>query len=288
MLTSATILRGTSAPLRFAVLFLVGALGACVSLVYLRRVPDVDAPDAVVRSGMRVPWRDIMRHPPFLRLNIYTALFMFAVGSMGVFNVAFMKTRFGFSESRVLYLSTLYFVAAMMTLPFVGRVLDRVGSKIVLSFALALHAVTVFGWALLAFKVISPSLGFVGLIIFVSGIAGSNFGLAHVRMVMNTMPAMGRSHFFALFSVISSLILGVTPIIWGVLLDALDRFEAVTGALHWNKYSVYYFLLLLLVAAATLLTATLHEPKKAEAATATARDSIISERIRRFGRFWQR
>ena len=70
---------------------------------------------------------------------------------------------------------------------------------------------------------------------------------------------MGRSHFFAFFSVITSLCLGMTPIVWGVCLDAMDGVKQVTGPLEWNRYSIYFMAILGLAILTFFATAALHE-----------------------------
>ena len=76
---------------------------------------------------------------------------------------------------------------------------------------------------------------------------------------MATMPEMGRNHFFALFTVITSLGLGGAPIAWGMILDVIGSFEAVTGAFHWKRHSIYFLALLALNAIALLYLPRLHE-----------------------------
>ena len=53
------------------------------------------------------------------------------------------------------------------------------------------------------------------------GVANANYSLANTRLIMATMPALGRNHFFAYFTVVTSLGLGFSPILWGVGIDAL-------------------------------------------------------------------
>ena len=79
---------------------------------------------------------------------------------------------------------------------------------------------------------------------------------------MGTMPEIGRNHFFALFTVITSLGLGATPVIWGVSLDFIGTYEAVTGSLHWRRHSIYFAALFILNIAAISLIHRLHETRR--------------------------
>lgn len=86
--------------------------------------------------------------------------------------------------------------------------------------------------------------------------------VANVRLQMNTMPAMGRSHFFAFFTVITSLCLGLTPIIWGICLDAMSGLNHVSGPFMWNRYSVYFLALMAATVVTLLVTPALRESAK--------------------------
>jgi hypothetical protein len=77
-------------------------------------------------------------------------------------------------------------------------------------------------------------------------VAGASFNVANAKIIFAIMPQMGRNHFFALFSVISSLGLGASPIVWGMSLDFIGTYEVVTGALHWKRHSLYFATLFLL------------------------------------------
>lgn len=260
---SAALLGGKVAPWKFSAVFLVSGFGGVVSLFFLLRIPDIEARELLVNSTIRVPWREIVSYPPFLRLTIFTVLWVFAVGAVGVFNVPFLKNSVGYSESGILYLTTFFFMGAMVSLPLVGRLLDRIGSKIVLQCALVVSLAYHTAFWLLAARVVAPSLPLLAGLYFCNGMAGANFGLAHVRLTMNTMPPMGRSHFFAFFTVITSLALGASPMIWGLALDAIGGWEKYIGALAWNRFSIFYFCVTAMLAGVGLFSITLHEKREA-------------------------
>jgi hypothetical protein len=94
---------------------------------------------------------------------------------------------------------------------------------------------------------------------------------------------MGSIHFFALFTVIASLGLGGAPVAWGLILDAIGSFEAVTGAFHWRRHSIYFLALLVLNTIAFAYIARLHESAGAGGAS-----SLFYGRLKRLSRFWQR
>jgi MFS family permease len=78
---------------------------------------------------------------------------------------------------------------------------------------------------------------------------------------MATVPPMGRSHFFALYTVVTSLVSGVFPIFWGILLDALAGWGTAWSRWQWNQYSLLYGVLAAIMMAALVLRNHLSEAR---------------------------
>jgi MFS family permease len=282
LVASAVVMTGRVEPWEYAVVFLLSAVGATLSLNFIRRIPEVAAEETVRKSSEPVPWGKILSYPPFRELLRFNVLFMAVIGSMGVFTVEYLREFPHFDVSLVLYLSGVSFVGALVSLPFVGRLVDEVGSKPVMTGALVLFGTVILGWFLVAAGVLPCSLWVIGTLNFFAGVAGSNFNLANVRIIMATMPEMGRNHFFALFTVITSLGLGAAPIVWGVSLDFIGTYEAVTGAFHWRRHSIYFLALFVLNLIALSFIRRLHEGRSHEA------PSLVYAKLKRAGRHWQR
>jgi MFS family permease len=67
-LIAAAVLSGESQPWQYSLLFVFSAVAGTASLIFLNRIPDVPTSDPVRVSKERVPWLDMMRHPPFKKL----------------------------------------------------------------------------------------------------------------------------------------------------------------------------------------------------------------------------
>ncbi len=240
-------LKTASTPAEFSLVFLVSAVGGALSLYFLNRMPEVHAQETLKLSGSRVPWGEMIAFPPFLRFIGFNLLFLFATASLPVFSVAFLKGRAGFGENEILLLVAAAFMAGLLSLAASGRALVKMGPQRLMQWLLVLHAVFIAGWIGLASRVVEPSLAVVLPIFIASGIASPAFAIANSHLMMSTLPQMGRSHFAAVFSGITSLCAGVTPILWGMCLDFLHRFQypaAPRGAFEWNPYSIYFLVLL--------------------------------------------
>jgi MFS-type transporter involved in bile tolerance (Atg22 family) len=93
---------------------------------------------------------------------------------------------------------------------------------------------------------------------------------------------MGRNHFFALYSVVGNLTQGVAPILWGVLIDALQVMDARWGLFVWNRFSVFFCAVIAVFGWALAATRRLDEPKAARM------DELLREVLLQPLRFWLR
>ena len=259
LLLSAWVMAGTAEPSEYAGVFAIGLVAATVSLWFIHRIPDVQSPEERSRSGEPVPWRAMLRFPPFARLLWFSTAYALVIGSLGVFTVEFLAGRERYAEGMVLLLGGLTFVGALAGLVWAGPRLDATGSKLWLARALVLFATVIAGWFLLAVNFSPASPWLVALLNFVGGLAGAVFGVASTRIVMGSVPVMGRNHFFALFTVISSLGLGMAPMIWGAVLDALKAFEVTLNGWIIDRYAFYFAALLLFALLDLRLVRFLHE-----------------------------
>jgi MFS family permease len=246
-------------PGRYAAVFGLGALAALTSLWFIRRIPEASSSEDMRRSAVPVPWLAMMKHAPFARLLVFSLLYSVVIGGLGVFTVEFLAVKEKFGENTILFLGALAFVGALVGLGLTGPWLDQTGSKPWLSRALLLFEFVVAGWLLLAGGILPHWASVVAVLNFLGGLAGAMFGVASTRIVMASVPLMGRNHFFALYAVLSGLALGAAPMAWGAMLDLLGRFDAVFGGFELNRYSVYFAAILLLALWTRRVAARLHE-----------------------------
>ena len=93
---------------------------------------------------------------------------------------------------------------------------------------------------------------------------------------MQIVPRMGRNHFFALFMVVWQITLGLSPVLWGLLLDAIGDRSGTALGLHWNRYSVYFGLVAAAFLGAFAMCRRLQEPRAAEVQT-LVRELLVDE-----------
>jgi hypothetical protein len=274
-------------PWQFSLLFAISGLAGMLSLYFVRKIPDIEIGEQTKSSGQPVPWLEILKYPPFTRLLVFNVVYNWVVGGLAAFVIAFLEGRAGYTAGQVLAVSLAAAVGAFTSVPFFGLVLERTGSKPLLRFAMTLYLIGILFWVVVTGGILPAHYLFVGFNYLILGIAGGLFSIANTRIAMDTMPVMGRNHFFALFTVFASLSLGLSPIFWGVFLDTLGKKEFSIGFFQVNRFSTYFVLLSLLGILTFFLAKPLVE-KKGKPFDTAVRDVVILARLKLYGRFFNR
>jgi MFS family permease len=287
MALSTIVLWSSGKSWRFSLLFFLSACAATLSLYFIRRVPDVEVGDQIKTSGQPVPWAAMLKHPPFKKLLIFTVVYNWVIGGLAAFIVGFLQNVGGFNDGMILGCNMFAFIGAALSIPLVGGLMNRTGTKPVLRIALVCYFWAVICWLLISSNLLTITPLMVILIYLILGVAGGLFGIANTRIAMDTMPLMGRNHFFALFTVFTSMSLGLAPICWGIFLDSVGRAQFQLGVFHVNRFSLYFLMLTILIAITFVLANPLVE-KKGEPLSLALRDAVIYARLRLFARLLNR
>jgi MFS family permease len=256
--------RGSS--LAYALLLFASAFAAIGSVAFLVRIPDVPVTPQQTPDGA-LTWKTMLAHVPFRRLMLYNVVINAALGAAGVFWVPLLRDLYQAGDKQVLEISAVCSAVSVVSLLVVGREIDRVGSRPLLALAGFCLIVHFASWGSLAAHLLPFR---VWTFLWIQGTAGvgvAMFNLANTRLAMATVPETGRSHFFALYTVINSLTLGIVPVIWGILLDSLQGWRADWGPWQWNQYTVFYAALCLTIVVGQFF---LHHLSEARAMTTEA------------------
>jgi MFS family permease len=245
---------------QFSVIFLFSGLMGAASLTFLRQIPDVSIPQAARTSNVPVPYREMIRFPPFKKLLTQVCGWAVAYGGMTTFTVAFLKVEAGLNDRTILLLTSASFIGGLGSL-WLGRRLDRFGSKPILLFCFSLCALNLAGWTLLAGHIWPPSLWLVLLLQFSLGLLAALVNMANTRLAMVLIPEMGRNHFFAIYSVAMNVTLGLAPILWGLFIDAFLWLSVEWRGFEFNRYSLFFACVCLAFLGAIHLARRLDEPQ---------------------------
>jgi MFS family permease len=260
MILAAFYLRPPEQKYAYGLLFFASFVTVIISLWFLRRIPDVPVP-ATSESPERVPYRKMLLYPPFFKLLVYNAVFLVAQAGSGVFWIPMLRDSFAATDSMILGMMVLSSTVSAICLWGFGHLVDRVGSRPLLGLATLTFVLHLSCWCSVAARVLPFTFPTIFVIQFTAAISISLFNLANTRLVMATVPSMGRSHFFALYTVVTSLVSGIFPIFWGILLDALAGWGVVWSKWQWNQYSVSYGGATVITVLALVLRNRLSEPR---------------------------
>ncbi|MEY4384737.1 MAG: hypothetical protein RLY20_20 [Verrucomicrobiota bacterium] len=286
LLVSALLLGNEPHAWQFAAAFAFSAVAGAISLSFLKRIPDVPVPKEHEGVG-RVPWLAMLRHPPFWKLLRVFVAWSLAYGGMTAFTVAFLKVKAGLPEGEILMISSVAFVGGLSSLWIVGTRLDRIGSKPIISAALVLWLCVMGGWAAIAGEALPASLSVVLLLQFLMGLLAAMINTSLNRLAMAIVPVMGRNHFFALYSVLGNVTLGLAPVGWGILIDLVGERHWQWLALDWNRYTIFFGTAAVAFILTLVLARRLQEPEAASMEE-LLKELLIQEPQKFLLRFWPR
>ena len=147
--------------------------------------------------------------------------------------------------------------------------------------------VVAIGWWLQAGQLLPVNATRAVALSIVLGLCNALFGPAQVRLAMLIVPRQGRNHFFALFSVVANITLGVAPIAWGLIIDAVGQRRVLAYGLEWNRFSLFFGLDAVAFAIAFLVIRRVEEPQAARVEH-LLREILIREPQRLIVRMWSR
>src|SRR3989449_317439 len=282
MMLSAFCLGQQSRPWQFALLFGFSGVAGAISLSFLKKIPDAEPPEGQVTSSQPVPWLEIAHYEPFRKLLRMNTAWAVAYGGLGAFTVAYLKTEAAMSESGILFVTGMAFLGGLSGLAYFGSRTDRLGSKPVLTFCLSIWILILIGSLLLASHLAHPQFGLVLFLELLMGFAYALVNMNNTRLAMVLAPVMGRSHFFALYSVVANLTLGLAPIVWGLVIDAFGPRQIRWKHFELNRFSFFFGCVVGVFALALGLCRKLDEPK------ARNLDELIVEMLQSPHKLWLR
>src|SRR5438105_10237887 len=220
-------------------------------------------PESAAGSKTRVPWLAMIQHPPFKKLLRMVIGWSLAYGGLTAFSVAFLKTEAGMPEGEILLVNSIAFLGGLSSLWLLGSRLDHLGSKPILTFSFAAWLVVLSGWICLAGGILAVNLSLVVALQVFMGLLAALVSMSNTRLAMAIIPVMGRNHFFAIYSVVGNVTLGLAPIAWGLLIDAVGSRSTHWLGVSWNRFTIFFAAVALVYLITLVIARRLHEPEAA-------------------------
>jgi hypothetical protein len=266
-----------SEPSGYAAIFVWSCATGFIAAGALARIPD--APVAAEGGVGPVPWREMLAYRPFAVLLRFNLLVYAALGALAVLWVPVLRDLHHQNDATIAAMPVWVSLAQLAVLPLIGPLADRTGSRPLLAGALAVLVVHAGLWAALGCLALSPTWWVLAAIQTTAGIGNSVFILANQRLLMEIIPGQGRSHFFAMHSLVFAVGSGIAPVLWGVALDAL-------GGWNWagiNAHGLLYAIAGAMLAVGCAGVWGLHEPRALSTAE-FLRELLVRTPARALGR----
>ena len=230
----------------FAVLFLLSAVAALASFFLIRKQPEPPRQMGEATQGgfrtLLVPLAD-RNFRPFLS---FAALTVCSQTLAGQFFTAWQvdKAALNLPYLVVQILGAVASGAGLLATPIWGYLNDKYGSRPLLAIASGGVIVAPFIWL---FTVPSAHAFWlnVGLIIIInlfSGVAWGGVGLAQFNLLLANSPAQARTTYVAMFSAATGVLGGVSPVVGGFLMTALQNVHIDFGPVAFNNYKILFTL----------------------------------------------
>jgi len=191
------------------------------------------------------------------------------------------------SETRILVLTSISFLGGLSSLWFLGSRLDRLGSKPVLTFSFVAWVVVLFGWIGIAGHLLHLRSHLLLALQVAMGLFAALVQMANTRLAMAIIPPAGRNHFFAIYSVVNNVTLGLAPILWGLVIDSVGSRSRIWLGVEWNRFTVFFAGAAFAFLVSVFLARRLVEPEAASMEE-LMREILIESPQRFWVRLWPR
>lgn len=261
----------------FSIVFGLSFLGGAVSLYFLNRIPEPETTDRAVTPLARLRWRDLLRDGAFVRLLSFAAVVQLCVLSTATFITVFVREEISLQDGAILWITAGAALVGIFGLRLLRSRIDSMGSRPFLGIVFLWWTFYYLAWFLLAARLLDGEQILAPMLMLAAGFFASIYELSLTRLMMNTVgDRPGATQYFALQSVIVSLLAGLSPIMWGWMLDNLDNVRVVFGRLTLDSYAIFFGVQWLLLSAVFVVLMRVEEGDAAATKTLLYRALVVA------------
>jgi MFS family permease len=176
--------------------------------------------------------------------------------SLFTYVALYMNDEIGLSAGNVVLLQTGVMVGGVLTSFFWGWASDRFGSKPVLHFNMVLIAILPILWFMTPYQSNYSFVVAMGIAL-IQGASQMGRNIGGTRLLYNRLvPIEFSTSYFALYNACLGLVMGLSQVFGGVLLDALGNISGSIRHFPINSYSILFGLIFIFSLIAILVTIT--------------------------------
>jgi hypothetical protein len=218
-LVQALVLRGDPGVNRFLVVYGVGIGAGFISLMWMYRVPGGQATTRQPSIQADVAsYRSALADRSFLRFVMTASLCLSSTSWLGASAVLYMRDGMSLSSRTIMVITAIGSIGVMVTIRRWARFAERRGSARGMSLALAGHAL-----AALTCLGLIPGASWtpyaLGPVMVLASMFGSAFWMTTNRAMLNYVKASNRVGYTNLWTLVTSMALGLTPILAGMAIN---------------------------------------------------------------------
>jgi len=223
MLAQAALLAGGDAGIdRFLAIYAIGILMGFWSLLWMRRIPGGTAVEGMSAVRFREEFQTCaaaVRDLSFLKFMLVASFGISSMCWFGAANVMYMRDVLLLPDSATMSINALASLGVLFTVGSWGRFTEQSGSGRAMFKSLVGHGCAVF--IVLLLPVGSPWAGYgMAGVMVLGAVFCAAFNVAANRAMLNQVPETNRIGYTAVWTVITALALGITPLLAGAVIGA--------------------------------------------------------------------
>jgi MFS family permease len=195
--------------------------------------PSKEASPSIL-ARMLEAWGD----GPMKYYLLYLMTYTFAMSVTGQFRLTMLKSA-GYTNSFIIFTTSLAPLGAILTLRIWGRIADRFGNRAILNITHLGMIVSCCAWVF----VHNTPFGMVltTVLFFVMSVFGSGTGIVQTRYMMHIVP-VHKQYYITICNVATGVVSGLAPLMGGFFLDWTAGITLQTRLVDFNNYNILFVL----------------------------------------------
>lgn len=242
--TSGAILGETPVDQKFGIFLVVGAVMGWLSIISLSKVPSPPKLANPPKAEMFWIWiRPVLKIEAFRKL-LYVLVGTTMMVMIGSFNVMYMTEDLKIKQNFVLYMGSAGTIGSVISVYFWGLLADKFGSKPVMVLGQRLMLIGAIYWFAMSLGMPYYHIAFIMAAGFITAIGLFAYVVTGFRYVCSAVPREYLIYGTVIFNLTVQISASIGPIIWGRLLDLLDKLNLQIGSVTVTRFTPIYTIML--------------------------------------------